>query len=126
MSACQNFSIFLFVFILGSGAPPTASINGFSGQFSWTPAGAPATNSASIIVTDNGAPSMCATQTFLIRVYLPPTLTVQMNEGLMQISWPRGTLQEADEVTGPYSDVSGTSPFTVNPSVAKKFFRVRL
>jgi hypothetical protein len=49
-----------------------------------------------------------------------------MNEGLMQISWPRGTLQEADEVTGPYSDVSGTSPFTVNPSVAKKFFRVRL
>ena len=113
-------------FSLGVGSPPTAFINGTSGQFSWTPTVAPATNSVSIVVTDNGTPSLSATQTFLVRIYLPPTVTVQMNGNQMQISWPRGTLQAADEVTGPFNDVSTTSPFTVNFSGARQFFRIRL
>ncbi len=116
----------LFSYSLDAGAPPAASINAFSGQFSWTPTAAPATNAIGIIVTDNGTPSLSATQTFLVTIYLPPTLAVQMNAGQMQISWPRGTLQEADEVTGPYFDVSATSPFTVNPAEDRKFYRVRL
>jgi hypothetical protein len=113
-------------FSLGDGAPSGASINAFNGQFSWTPSAAPATNSVSVIVTDNGTPSLSATQTFLVTVYLPPTITVQMNAGQLKLSWPRGTLQAADEVAGPYNDVSTTSPFTVNISSAKQFFRVRL
>lgn len=111
---------------LGIGAPPTATINGTSGQFSWTPTVAPATNSVTISVTDNGTPTLSATQAFLIRVYLPPTLTVQMNGTQMQISWPRGTLQVADEVAGPYIDLHGTSPLAVDFSANKQFFRVRL
>ncbi len=113
-------------FSLGSGAPPGAVIQALSGQFSWTPSTAPATNSISIIVTDNGTPSLSATQTFLVRIQLPPSITVQMNAGQMQLSWPQGTLQEADEVTGPYFDVTPNSPFVVDLSAARKFYRIRL
>jgi hypothetical protein len=44
----------------------------------------------------------------------------------MQLAWPRGTLQAADEVTGPYQDMITASPFTVNLSESKKFYRIRL
>src|SRR5437867_9619757 len=37
-------------------------------------AAAPTTNSVSVIVYDNGTPSLSATQTFLVTVYLPPTI----------------------------------------------------
>ena len=42
------------------------------------------------------------------------------------LSWPRGTLQEADEAAGPYRDVTGVSPLTVDLTEARKFFRIRL
>jgi hypothetical protein len=44
----------------------------------------------------------------------------------LQLSWPAGTLQSADNVTGPYTDVTPKSPLTVSPTAAKKFYRVRL
>jgi len=90
------------------------------------PLPAPAPNSVSILVTDNGTPNLSATQTFLVRIYLPPTLAVQVVGNQMQISWPRGTLQAADDLAGPFNDVAATSPFLVSFSAAKQFFRVRL
>lgn len=36
-----------------------------------------------------------------------------------------GTLQSADEVTGPWTDVAGSSPLTVTPSAAMKFYRAK-
>jgi hypothetical protein len=113
-------------FSLGAGSPPTATIHPLSGQFTWTPTAAPGTNPVTIIVTDNGTPSLSATQTFLVRVQLPPSLTVQWNGSQMVLSWPQGTLQEADEVTGPYFDVTSNSPFLVDLSAARKFYRIRL
>lgn len=113
-------------FSLGSGAPPTASINPLSGLFSWTPTTAPGTNPVSIIVMDNGIPSLSATQTFLVRVYLAPRITVQWNGSQMVLSWPAGMLQEADEVTGPYFDVTSNSPFLVDLTSSKKFYRIRM
>jgi hypothetical protein len=44
----------------------------------------------------------------------------------MQLSWPRGTLQEADDVTGPYVDVTQISPLTVDLSESRKFYRIQL
>jgi hypothetical protein len=113
-------------FTLSANSPATANIGPTSGVFSWRPTTAPSTNSVSVIVSDNGTPSLSATQTFLVTVYLPPTITVQVNGNQMQLTWPTGILQEADEATGPYTDVPGLSPFSVDLSEARKFYRVRL
>ena len=53
-------------------------------------------------------------------------ISAQVNGNQMQLAWPRGTLQEADEVTGPYRDVTEISPLTVDLSETSKFYRLRL
>jgi hypothetical protein len=114
-------------FSLGTGADGNATINAASGQFTWTPTTAPSTNYFSIIVTDNGNPSLSATQTFMATVYLPPTITVEVGGGQIQLAWPRGTLQHADEVNGPYFDIPGApSPYAPTPSATRQFYRVRM
>ena len=90
-----------------------------------TTAAAPSTNSFSIIVADNGTPSLTATQTFNVVIYLPAPIGLQMFGNQMVLSWPRGTLQQADEVTGPYSDMPQSSPYFVTPNTARKFYRIR-
>ncbi len=44
----------------------------------------------------------------------------------LQLSWPNGTLQWADDLTGPWTAVPGSppSPYTMTPTGARKFFRV--
>jgi hypothetical protein len=113
-------------FSLGVGAPSGAAITPLSGVFTWHPISAPSMNSISVIVTDSGTPNLTATQTFNVTVYLPPTVSAQITGNQMQLTWPRGTLQEADEVTGPYVDVTTNSPLTVDLSESKKFYRIRL
>ena len=51
-------------------APANASINSSSGVFSWqtTEVDGPGTNTINVIVTDNGVPSLSATQTFTVIV----------------------------------------------------------
>ena len=114
-------------FSLGAGASGNAAINSPSGLFSWTPTTAPSTNFFSIIVTDNGSPSLSATQTFAVTVYLPPTITFQVGGSQFQLAWPRGALQQANDVAGPYFDIPGaTSPYVATPSAASKFYRLRM
>jgi hypothetical protein len=114
-------------FSLGAGAPLGATINSVSGEFRWTPASGPGTNAVSVVVSDNGVPSLSATQTFRVTVWLPPTLGVQVSGTQLQLSWPRGTLQQADAVTGPYHDVTDQSPLTVDlAEAATQFYRLRL
>jgi hypothetical protein len=113
-------------FSLGAGAPAGATITPGTGQFSWQPTTAPANVSVSVIVADNGTPSLTTTQTFNVTVYLPPTISTLVNGDQMQLTWPRGTLQEADEVTGPYVDVTTNSPLTVDLTETKKFYRIKL
>ncbi len=57
-----------------------------------------------------------------------PTLTLMpAGGGNVTLTWSAGVLQQADVVTGPYSDVlSASSPSTVSAAAAKKFYRVRL
>ena len=58
-------------FSLGPGAPVGASIDPLTGVFTWTPSEdqGPSTNLISIRVTDNGTPSLSATQIFTVRVF---------------------------------------------------------
>jgi regulation of enolase protein 1 (concanavalin A-like superfamily) len=60
-------------FSLGPNPPPGASI-GTGGLFLWAPTVAPVTNNISVVVTDSGIPPMSSTNTFTVRVYLPPEL----------------------------------------------------
>ena len=57
----------------------------------------------------------------------PFSLTMTPNGGNIVLSWTIGALQQANNVTGPYTDVPGaTSPTTVTPTAASKFYRLRL
>ena len=53
-------------------------------------------------------------------------LTVQKIGANVQLTWPQGTLLEANDVTGPYTTNTATSPYTFTPTAAKKFFRVKV
>jgi hypothetical protein len=43
----------------------------------------------------------------------------------LKLTWPSGTLQQATSLTGPWSAITNTSPFTFTPSAAQMFFRVK-
>jgi hypothetical protein len=79
-------------FSLGPDAPAGATIGPVSGQLSWMPANAPATNTLSVIVTDNGIPSLSATQSFTVTVLPPaprPQLgSVRLGASTFSFSWP--------------------------------------
>ncbi|MFO1512374.1 MAG: lamin tail domain-containing protein [Verrucomicrobiota bacterium] len=113
-------------FSLGAGAPAGASINASSGQFHWTPTTAPSTNNISVIVTDSGTPSLSATQSFQVIVFPLPSIGFNFSGGQLQFSWPVGTLQQADEVSGPYVDVTDVSPYVPVMNAPKKFYRLHL
>lgn len=44
----------------------------------------------------------------------------------LSLSWPFGTLQQADEANGTYTDVTSTSPYTTTTTETSKFFRVKV
>ncbi len=72
-------------FSLDPGAPAGAGINSSSGLFSWMPTQgqAPSTNTITVRVTDNGVPSLSATQSFTVTVSqsnVPPVLTPVGNQ----------------------------------------------
>ena len=55
------------------------------------------------------------------------TISISISGGHPVLSWPLGTLEQADEIIGPWISLSSaTSPYTPTPSGAKRFFRVRL
>jgi hypothetical protein len=69
-------------------APFGANIGAASGTISWTPASAPSTNQFTVVVADNGTPSLSATQSFTVIVVLPPTLAgATLNGSELTLSW---------------------------------------
>jgi len=56
-----------------------------------------------------------------------PVLTISRSGNNVLLNWQAGTLQQADVVTGPYSNVPGASPpsYSVPATAPKKFYRVR-
>ena len=59
---------------------------------------------------------------------LAVTLSVERVGTALQLNWSSGTLQSADDITGPWTPVTGASApsFQVTPTAAKKFYRVQL
>jgi hypothetical protein len=114
------------LYSLGADAPAGAVINAVTGQCGWTPGNAPATNTFSVVVTDDGLPPLSATQSVRVIVWSLPSLSVQVSGDQLVLSWPRGVLQEAADVSGPYQDIPTTSPFPVDLTEAARFYRVRV
>lgn len=56
----------------------------------------------------------------------PVTLTKQVSGGNMTLSWTAGTLQAAGAVTGPYTNVTPTSPYVVPLTGPQRYFRTKL
>lgn len=57
---------------------------------------------------------------------LPKLMSIGQNGANLVVQWSQGgTLQTADGIIGPWTDISGAaSPFTFAPSGVAKFFRV--
>jgi hypothetical protein len=129
----------ILTYSLAPGAPGAASINPSTGQFTWAPA-FPRTNTISIVVADNGTPSLSATQTFTVTVYLPPKLTsVSQSGGELTFSWqaPAGLsyqVEYKDDLTAlswtpigsPLFGNGGVLSFAHPLSPQRRFFRLRI
>lgn len=56
----------------------------------------------------------------------PPNLAVERLESFIELKWDRGTVQQADEATGPWEDLNGIfSPHVMEPNGSCKFFRAK-
>ena len=59
--------------------------------------------------------------------FAPVQLRLEQSGANILLTWPQGILQGADDVTGPWSDVSGAaSPYLVTPKANEAFYRVRV
>jgi hypothetical protein len=126
---------------LAPGAPSTATLNPFSGFFSWTPSAAPATNSITVVITDNGTPALSTSQTFTVTVFPPPQLgniSLQGNQltfTLPTIEGQQYQLEFTDSISGSAWNPSGPvivgtgSPVIITNDItlaAQRFYRLRL
>jgi hypothetical protein len=98
------------------------------------------TNTISIIVADNGTPSLSATQTFTVATYLPPKLTsISQAGGELSFSWqaPVGLTYQVEykddlnalswtPIGGPLSGNGGNLTFAHPLSPQRRFFRLRI
>jgi hypothetical protein len=65
-------------------------------------------------------------QLYSSAVTAPVTLNIQAVSGGVQLTWPQGTLLQANTVSGPWTTNTATSPYLVTPAVGNKFYRVQV
>lgn len=53
-------------------------------------------------------------------------LQISQSAGNVTLTWSQGTLQSADVVTGPYTDVDNTGSYSTPMSTSAKFYRVKV
>lgn len=82
---------------------------------------------ADLVTTGNPSSGLNAGAIYQIKSLVTPTLptlTIQRVGAQLQLSWNRGALQEADNVTGPWTVVADAfSPMPLLPNAARKFYR---
>ncbi len=128
-------------YTLAPGAPPGAAVNPFNGLLTWTPTTAPSTNSFTVVATDNGVPSLSATQSFITIVFPPPQMQSLTQFGTnLTFTWfgvPGQTyqLEYKDNLDDPAwapdgGPIAGTGSLIVitnSPSEStQRFFRLRI
>lgn len=128
-------------FSLGNGTPAGATIQANTGVLNWTPSQAPATNTLTVTVSDNGIPMMTSTQTFLVTTVFPPQLQASpaVNDGRLILSFPTWPglsyqLEYKDDLNTaawnpigmPILGAQGSVNLTNNLTGASRFFRLRV
>jgi hypothetical protein len=108
-------------------APPGASIDTNSGLFTWRPAIAqsPSTQTVTVTVSDNGAPVLTATQSFMVTVIQPafPALSAASVTNSQFGFWINGDTGP-DYTIQSSSDLVSWIPIITNNSPAVPFFWV--
>ena len=54
------------------------------------------------------------------------TISAQLINGKLVLTWPSGTLLQAPTVTGPWTTNNAASPYTNTPSAPQEYYRVRV
>jgi hypothetical protein len=129
-------------FALGPQAPPGVSINATNGVLTWNPGmgSANTTNTVSVRVCDDGAPSLSVTNTFTVAV-LPPLAigSITSSNGAITLSWRSISgrtyrVEYKNNLSDPMwsalpPDVTATGPSasrTDAASAPQRFYRLRL
>jgi len=87
----------------------------------------PGTNTVSLTVSGPSGTNTLTNSKYVVVSNLPPvSLTIQPLSNQSRLSWPVGTLQTATQVTGPYTNITVSSPYTLTPTGAAQFFRVKV
>jgi hypothetical protein len=127
-------------------APAGAAINSASGGLTWRPtiAQSPSINPFTVVVSDNGSPSLSATQTFLVTVSRPASPQINsaaVNGGVFQFnitgdSGPDYIIEAAANLSQPnnwqpiFSNVSPQLPFSFTNPVStnsyQEYYRIQL
>ncbi len=55
----------------------------------------------------------------------PSEIAIRHASGQVTLTWTSGSLQQADAVTGTWTDVAATSPYTVDAAASAKFYRLK-
>jgi PKD repeat protein len=86
------------------------------------------TNTVSLTVSGPVGANTLTRPNYIVVTNLPPVIiTILISSNQVQLTWLSGTLQSASQVTGPYTNVTiATSPYSVPPSDATRFFRVKV
>ncbi len=86
------------------------------------------TNTVSLTVSGPVGTDTLTRPGYIVVTNLPPVIiTIQISSNQVQLTWLAGALQSASQVTGPYTNVTtATSPYSVPPSDATRFFRVKV
>ncbi len=124
-------------------APVGAQIGATSGAFTWTPTTAPATNSFTVVVADNGTPNLGATRSFTVvtaPIPVPMPGSQALNGNQFTFSWNTVAGQQFQvEIKDDLSDanwtpIGGILTGTGDPQVftnvldesTRRFFRLRV
>jgi hypothetical protein len=115
-------------YVIPGVAQSTFTANGiFSAGNTFCFMSVPVTNG--VVVGSTGTQDLTVLDGLTIQqvVMQPGPLIIAHQAGNVILSWSgAGTLQSANEVAGPWTDVTGaTNPQTITPSAARKFYRLR-
>jgi PKD repeat protein len=86
------------------------------------------TNAVSLTVSGPLGANTLTRPNYIVITNVPPvTLTILLVSNQAQLIWREGTLQAAGGLTDNYTNVTtATSPYTISPAEAARFFRVKV
>jgi hypothetical protein len=79
-------------------------------------------NGTKVLLNDTAAGAL---KTFRARTFVPKPVISIGTQGANVVVTFTGALQAADDITGPWTDLTATSPYTTPPAGVRKFYRAK-